>query len=291
MFCKFCGEKIEDNAIFCNNCGAKLTSEEKTNVLSSEIIDTTTNGLNENEKPIKKKSDKILNIIQKVVFGCLIAGIAGITLFLGIVLVGLFVYGRVYLFDGYDFTKVLSIISIVLMLIGVCGIITKVVLHFIFKIESFPRSTLKRILVIVLAVACLGCSIWGFADCSNNSYNYDSSYDSDYSGGGSSYWSFYTVYSKCDCSYPWADVGTDYLSIDTNPYDYDSDYSSSTTYSSKALSAIRLIHIELSLPSYLYDEMLETRAIDGRQSYSGTKVNVSWRYHPDTGLEVRYTIK
>lgn len=183
MFCKFCGKKIEDNAIFCSNCGAKLTSEEKTNVLSSEIIDTTTNGLNENEKPIKKKSDKILNIIQKVVFGCLIAGIAGITLFLGIVLVGLFVYGRVYLFDGYDFTKVLSIISIVLMLIGVCGIITKAVLHFIFKIETFPRSTIKRILVIVLAVACLGCSIWGFVDCSNSNYNYDSSYDSDYSGG------------------------------------------------------------------------------------------------------------
>ena len=183
MFCKFCGKKIEDNAIFCSNCGAKLTSEEKTNVLSSEIIDTTTNGLNENEKPIKKKSDKILNIMQKVVFGCLIAGIAGITLFLGIVLVGLFVYGRVYLFDGYDFTKVLSIISIVLMLIGVCGIITKAVLHFIFKIETFPRSTIKRILVIVLAVACLGCSIWGFVDCSNSNYNYDSSYDSDYSGG------------------------------------------------------------------------------------------------------------
>lgn len=187
MFCKFCREKIEDNAIFCSKCGAKLTSEEKTNVLSSEIIDTTTNGLNENEKPIKKKSDKVLNIIQKVVFGCLIAGIAGITLFLGIVLVGLFAYGRVYLFHGYDFTKVLSIISIVLMLIGVCGIITKAILCFIFKIEAFPRSTLKRILVIVLAVACLSCSIWGFVDCGNNNYNYDSnydsSYDSEYSGG------------------------------------------------------------------------------------------------------------
>ena len=111
MLCKSCGEKIEGNAIFCGKCGAKLTNEEKTNVLSSEIIDTTTNGLNENEKLIKKKSDKILNIIQKVGFGCLIAGIAGITLFLGVVLVGLFAYGRVYLFDGYDFTKVLSIIS------------------------------------------------------------------------------------------------------------------------------------------------------------------------------------
>ena len=182
MFCKFCGEKIEDNAIFCSKCGAKLTSEEKTNILSSEIIDTT-NSLNENEKPIKKKSDKILNIIQKVVFGCLIAGIVGITLFLGIVLVGLFVYGRVYLFDGYVFTKVLTIISIVLMMIGLCSVTSKSVLFFIFKIGTFPTTIIKRILMIVLAVACLGCSIWGFAGCSNNSYNYDSSYDSDYSGG------------------------------------------------------------------------------------------------------------
>lgn len=291
MFCKFCGNEIVDNAIFCSKCGAKLTIEEKTDIVSSEIIDAT-NSLNGNEKPIKKKADKILNIIQKVVFGCLIAGIVGITLFLGIVLVGLFVYGRVYLFDGYVFTKVLSIMSIVLMMIGLCSVISKSVLFFIFKIGTFPTTIIKRILMIVLAVACLGCSIWGFADCSNNSYNYDSSYDSDYSGGGSSsYWSFYTVYSECDCSYPWADVGTDYLSIDTNPYNYDSDYSSSTTYASKALSAIRLIHIKLSLPSYLYDEMLETRALDGRQSYSGTKVNVSWRYHPDSGLEVRYTKK
>ena len=53
--CKFCGEKIEDNAIFCSKCGAELTSEETTNVLSSEIINTTINGLNENEKPIKKR--------------------------------------------------------------------------------------------------------------------------------------------------------------------------------------------------------------------------------------------
>lgn len=281
MFCKFCGEKIEDNAIFCSKCGAKLTSEEKTDIVSSEIIDAT-NSLNGNEKPIKKKADKILNIIQKVVFGCLFVGIAGITLFLGIVLVGLLVYGRVYLFDGYDFTKVLSIISIVFMLIGVCGIITKAILYFIFKIEAFPSSTKKRILAIVLAVACLGCSIWGFVDCSNNNH---------YGGGSSSSWSFYTVYSECSCSYPWAEARSDYLSIDTNPYDYDSDSSSSTTYASKALSAIRAINTKLSLPSYLYDEMLGTRALDGRQSYTGTKVNVSWRYHPDSGLEVRYTKK
>ena len=85
--------------------------------------------------------------------------------------------------------------------------------------------------------------------------------------------------------------GTDYLSIDTNPYDYDSDSSSSTTYLLSATYAIQRVNSKLGLPSYLYDEMIETRAIDGRQSYSGTKVNVSWRYHPDSGLEVRYPAK
>lgn len=163
------------------------------------------------------------------------------------------------------------------MMIGLCSIIAKCILYFIFKIGNFPTTIIKKVFMIVLAVACLGCSIWGFVDCSN--------------GGSTSYWSFYTVYNECSCLYPWAEVGTDYLSIDTNPYNYDSDSSSSTTYASKALSAIRSINGKLSLPSYLYDEMLETRALDGRLSYSGTKVNVSWRYHPDSGLEVRYTKK
>lgn len=293
MFCKFCGEKIEDNSIFCSKCGAKLTGEEKTNVVSLEIIDTTTNSLNENEQPIKKKSDKILNIIQKVVFGCLIAGMVGITLFLGIVLVGLLFYGRVYLFDGYDFTKVLSIISIVLMLIGACSIITKFILSFIFKTNKSPKIIAKRILLIVLAVVCLSLSIWGFVDCSNNTKDNDIDYSSEESSSGesSSYLSFFTIYDECSCAYPWADVGADYLSIDTNPYDYDSDSSLATTYAYDALTAISIINIKLNLPSYLYDEMLETRALDGKQTYSGTKVDVSWRYHPDSGLEVRYTRK
>ena len=309
MFCKFCGEKIEKDTIFCSKCGEKLTNNERTDVASTEITDEQLVGSNKNEESIKKSPNKTLgsegkstpslalysalnwlasslrssaNIIQKIIFSCLIAGIVGFSLFIGIVLVGLIAYGRIYLFDGYEFTKVLSIISIVLMMIGLCSVIVKSALFFILKIGTFPTTIIKRILVIALAVACLGFSIWGFVDCSNNNYS---------GGGSSSYWSFYTVYNECSCSYPWAEVGTDYLSIDTNPYDYDSDSSSSTTYASKALSAIRSINRKLSLPSYLYNEMLETRALDGRQSYSGTKVNVSWRYHPDSGLEVRYTKK
>lgn len=284
MFCKFCGEKIEDNDRFCPKCGAKLNIEEGTENIFYQVIDIDDNSFNKEEKTVKKISDKLLNIIQKVIFGCIITGIIGVTIFLGIVLVELIVCGRVFLFDGYDFIKVLSIISIVLMLIGVCGIITKFILCFIFKIVAFPTTIIKRILLIFLTVACLGCSIWGFVDCGNNNTDYSN-------GDSSSYWNFYTIYSECSCSYPWADVGTDYLSIDTNPYDYDSDSPGSTTYASKALSAIRTINSKLGLPSYIYNEMLETRALDGRQSYSGTKVNVSWRYHPDSGLEVRYTKK
>ena len=106
-------------------------------------------------------------------------------------------------------------------------------------------------------------------------------------------WSFETIYNQCSCASPWAKYGTDYLYIDTNPsdYDYDSKPYQATKYADTALSAIRSINTKLSLPSYLYDEMMEARAIDGRLSFSGTEVDVSWRYHPDTGLEVRYTKK
>ena len=142
-------------------------------------------------------------------------------------------------------------------------------------------KNVKIVSSILLLVVCLSC-IWGCNMLDKNSSN---------NQNNTSNVNFYTVYSECSCSYPWAEWGSDYLSIDTNPYDYDSDSSSSTTYASKALSAIRSANSKLSLPSYLYDEMLETRALDGRQTYSGTKVDVSWRYHPDSGLEVRYTSK
>lgn len=182
MFCKFCGKEIEDNDRFCPKCGAKLNIEKETENILNQVIDTDDNSLNEGKKTVKKISDKSLNIIQKVILGCLITGIIGVTIFWGIVSVGLIVYGRVYLFGGYDFTKVISIISIVLMLIGVCGIVAKCILYFIFKIGAFPKTIIKKVLLIALAVACVGFSTWGFIDCSNNS-KHDSGYSS--SGGGS----------------------------------------------------------------------------------------------------------
>lgn len=268
MFCKFCGEKIEENTLYCSKCGAKTDSH---NTISAENLNTDKTDIPVVSKKEKIISKKFASIIQKCCFAGFVAGIIGVILFLGIVLIGLIAYGKVYLFDGYDFTKVLSIISIVLMIIGVCGFILKCISSFALKIGKFPTTMFKKILVVGLAIACLGCSIWGFASCKRSN--------------------FYSIYSECSCSYPWAEYGSDFLSIDTNPYDFDSDSSMSTYYMSMALSAIRSINSKLELPSYLYDEMLGTRALDGRQTYSGTKVDVAWKYHPDSGLEVRYTKK
>jgi hypothetical protein len=258
MICNVCGEKIEEGQKFCPKCGAKIepTSTDKNTTTTS----ATTN---------KNLSRTILKICS---IG-MIFGIVGSALFFGIVLIGLILYGTVFLYGGYDFTKVLTTISIVFMLIGFCSIVAKCILSYIFKINDAKTSTAKKALIILLAVACLGFSIWGFVDSSKHSLD------------------FGDIFFESNCSFTWADYGSDYLSIDTNPYNYDSDNSLSTKYASAALSAIRLINAKLELPSYLYEEMLSTRALDGRQSYSGEKVNVSWRYHPDNGLEVMYSAK
>lgn len=72
-------------------------------------------------------------------------------------------------------------------------------------------------------------------------------------------------------------------------YDYDSDSSSSTKYLLDATQAILRIHDKLGVPDYVYQEMLDTKSLDGRRTYSGSKINISWTYHPDKGLEVLYT--
>ncbi len=107
---------------------------------------------------------------------------------------------------------------------------------------------------------------------------------------GKQFINFFAIYEGCGCSSIWAEVGEDYLSIDTNPYDF-SDETLSMLWAEDALAAIKKINSELGLPSYLYQEMVNTRAIDGRLTYTGPErgVNVSWRFHPDSGLEVRYT--
>jgi len=59
----------------------------------------------------------------------------------------------------------------------------------------------------------------------------------------------------------------------------------------KALEAIKYVNEELGFSGAVYQRMLETSAIMGRQSEENDKYRVSWTYHPDNGLEVTYEKK
>ncbi len=101
--------------------------------------------------------------------------------------------------------------------------------------------------------------------------------------------------------YPAADnaVAADgsYLKMDTNTYDIDTDdmtYTQLTLYQTKlddTLDGIKWMNQQLGFSSSVYDDMMETNSLMGKQSASNDKYKVSWTYHPDKGLEVKYEKK
>lgn len=90
------------------------------------------------------------------------------------------------------------------------------------------------------------------------------------------------------CRSTWASVGSDgsYLYVDTNPFDEDDNGNAYPT----AFTAIKNINNELKLPDSLINDMANTTGLDGKQfeEFSDAGVSVSWKYHPDSGLEVTY---
>lgn len=94
-----------------------------------------------------------------------------------------------------------------------------------------------------------------------------------------------------NCSSTWATLGSDksYLSVDTNPYNYEGgDY----RYFSVVDDAIKKINKSLGLPDSLYESMNTTSWSMGKQSetFENIGVVVTWTYHPDKGLEVTYKL-
>lgn len=73
-----------------------------------------------------------------------------------------------------------------------------------------------------------------------------------------------------------------YMEIDTNPFDID-DYSSIT-----ATKLVQDTNNALGLPTSVWTKMSNTNALDGRVSETYGDITVSWKYHPDNGLEVIY---
>jgi uncharacterized membrane protein YvbJ len=93
----------------------------------------------------------------------------------------------------------------------------------------------------------------------------------------------------------WCDVDPsgEWISFDTNPYDFDSDdYPSlATMYMSDATDAIQEVLDDLNFSSAVYQKMLSTTWSQGIQSEENNKYVVSWSYHPEKGLEVMFENK
>ena len=76
-----------------------------------------------------------------------------------------------------------------------------------------------------------------------------------------------------------------YLELDTNPYNLD-DF-----YLSTILTKIEETNKKLGFSESLYQKMISTNALQGRQTAENEFVTVEWTYHPDNGLHVIYEIK
>ena len=85
----------------------------------------------------------------------------------------------------------------------------------------------------------------------------------------------------------WCTIASDgtWMKIDTNPYDLDDEMELDAYYK------LEDINSDLGFSSAVYEEMGETRSIDGRQTATSDKYEVSWTYHPDRGLEAMYKLK
>ena len=135
--------------------------------------------------------------------------------------------------------------------------------HAATTIKQFDKKSLVVVIVIIaiVAVVCIVANIDKPVDFKKDFSEYEYEY--------------------------WCNIADDnsYLKIDTNPSDRD-DF-----YYTEAADAIQDINRELGFSSALYQKMLETRALDGRQYDENDKVKVSWTYHPDKGLVVTYEKK
>lgn len=77
MFCTKCGNPIDPNARFCNNCGEKIEKTESNTVVSN-------NNVNNNRKDKKLKTGLIIFV-----------SVAGLIIILGMVFLGIFIYKKI----------------------------------------------------------------------------------------------------------------------------------------------------------------------------------------------------
>lgn len=83
-------------------------------------------------------------------------------------------------------------------------------------------------------------------------------------------------------------VPNEYFVIDTDPED---PLMSGIVTEDRALEGIQFVNKELGFNDGLYQKMLKTNSLMGRQTEENKKYKVSWTYHPNDSLEVTYEKK
>lgn len=194
MFCKNCGTQLSDDSKFCSNCGYKIEDANSNESIESVEIDNSqveTESDTTNLSSTNRLKEVYNKISDKLFLGGFVSAAFGTILFVGIILVSLIGWGEVYLYGGYDFTSVLTTISLIFMLLGF--VVLSIVSIINLKLKSINKLTKKVFisLTIVLLVLCVAFSTWGFIDYANeqdsgSSYgneSYNGSYNDNYSSG------------------------------------------------------------------------------------------------------------
>ena len=191
MFCKNCGTQLSDESKFCSHCGCKtedpVSSE---NTESTELNNCQNDGENGIDNPPStdhlKKSDR--RVLDKLFLGGFVSAAFGAILFIGIVLVSLIGWGKIYLYGGYDFTSVLTTVSLIFMLLGFVVSTCMLVLNLKFRSIKLLSKKAFMVLSIVLIIFCVGFSAWGFIDYANEQDSGSSYGDGSYGGGYHDYY-------------------------------------------------------------------------------------------------------
>ena len=196
MWCAKCGNQLNKNDLFCSKCGEPVpkTENDSTTTTINENLYNSDNTLAKNiDNPYTGNEDTAKNNlalkVNKIIpIALFIAGL-GVALFIGIVLISLMGWGKVYLFGGYPFTKTLATISLILMIVGSIALVVPLIIKVTKQISPIFNTNKLKILTILILTLSIILSIWGFVDLADNQPNDNGGSYGDSSGGsyGGSY--------------------------------------------------------------------------------------------------------
>ena len=191
-FCRNCGAQLSEDSKFCSKCGYKVeetVSNENTESIEIDNSQVETESDTTNLSSTNRIKEVYNKISDKLFLGGFVSAAFGTILFVGIILVSLIGWGEVYLYGGYDFTSVLTTISLIFMLLGF--VVLSIISIINLKLKSIKKLTKKVFisLTIVLLVLCVVFSTWGFIDYTNEQDTGSSYGDGSYSGSYNDYYS------------------------------------------------------------------------------------------------------